>query len=67
MLSNKEKREMLKDAKSTSRRDDFKFAASCYFKAISFDDYLGFLNDVQKIFAPFKISHEITAVKLNKL
>ena len=67
MLSDKEKEEMLKDSKSKSRRDNFRFAKEKNFTNISFDDYLVFLNNVQKIFAPFEISRRITVTRLNKI
>ena len=33
----------------------------------SLDDYLKFLNDLQKIFGPFPVSDKITKTELNKL
>ncbi len=66
MLSDEEKKEMLEDAKSISRRDDFRRARRDN-DPPSFDDYLIFLNDLQKIFGLFSVSKKITRTKLNKL
>ena len=67
MLSNEEKREMLDDAKSALRRDNFRAANKIDKRPFSFDDFLLFLENIQKIFPPFKISRHITHTKLNKL
>ena len=66
MLSEREKREMLEDARSKTRRDDFS-AASGKFVNISFDEYLAALDDLQKVFSPFKTPTNITPTRLNKL
>ena len=66
MLSKEEKREMLEDARSKARRDDFRLARQD-FVVISFDKYLVFLNNIQKVFSPFKISQSRALTKLNKL
>ncbi len=67
MLSEEEKREMLEDGKSQSRRDHFRFARSKDNDNLSFDGYLTFLNQVQEIFSPFEVSRSITLTKLNIL
>ena len=67
MLSNEEKREMLEDAKSKERRQDFRFAKNKEYPFFSLDEYLLFLNDIQKIFGAFKVSNCPTITKLNKL
>ena len=66
MLSKEEKKEMLEDANDMSRRDSFRFSRKNP-SNISFDEYLNFLNDVQKIILPFTSSRKITQTKLNKL
>ena len=66
MLSKEERREMLEDSLSKSRRDDFRLARQDS-KAISFDSYLAFLNNIQKIFTPFSVSCNKVLTKLNKL
>ena len=67
MLSNQEKKEMLEDAKSITRRDDFRAARASSVKISSLDGYFRFLKDVQNVFSPFKISTHPTITKLNKL
>lgn len=67
MLSNEEKKEMLQDAKNKARREHFRFAKEKSLGIDSFDDYILFLNGVQKIFAPFKVSTSPTPSKFNKL
>ena len=66
MLSDREKKEMLIDAGSSRRRGSFDHSRSMKY-AVSIDDYISFLDDVQKIFSPFKISTYRTITKLNKL
>lgn len=69
MLSPIEKREMLEDAASESRRRNFREGrrASLEFDgnqdARSLDSYIQFLQDVQEIFGPFKISRRKTIIK----
>ncbi len=67
MLSNEEKKEMLEDAKSIKRKKDFRYAQKTGKDIISYDQYLRLLEDVQRIFGHFKISHHITVTKMNKL
>ena len=67
MLSNEEKKEMLEDAESKKRREHFRFARRKNIDVDSFDDYILFLNSIQKIFAPFKIFSYPTHTKSNKL
>lgn len=67
MLSNKEKEEMLEDAKSAERRAHFRFGRSKKQGLDSVDEYLLFLNSVQKVFAPFKIFRAPTSTMKNKL
>ena len=66
MLSDKEKKEMLEDARSARRRKDFEYNRVVKDR-ISIDEHIAFLDDVQKIFSPFKISVHHTVTKLNKL
>lgn len=67
MLSSEEKREMLEDSKSQVRRKNFGFARDKNLSFDSFDDYLSFLQSVQKVFSPFKSSRRHTITKYNKL
>lgn len=66
MLDEVEKQEMLDDGLSIKRRDDFRFANSIP-TDLSFDEYLKFLDGLQKIFGPFPVSQKITKTKFNKL
>lgn len=66
MLSEREKKEMLEDGRSKKRRDDFRFARQKK-ENISLDAYLSFLDSMQKIFGPFKVSDKPTITKYNKL
>jgi len=67
MLSPEEKREMLEDARSSRRRRDFEQGHAKRPARISMDEYLSFLDNVQKIFSPFKISRDPTIAVCNKL
>ncbi len=67
MLSDEEKEEMLEDAKNIKRQHDFRFAKKKDTIRKSFDEYLIFLNSVQKLFKPFPISSRSTPCKFNKL
>lgn len=68
MLSEEEKREMLEDARNEKRRDDFQFAKEKYpLSFYSLDEYIVFLDSIQKIFGPFKVFHKPTPTKFNKL
>lgn len=67
MLSEQEKIEMLEDAKSESRRDAFRSAEGKDKAIPSLDEYISFLDSIQKIFSPFKISLRHTRTGLNKL
>ena len=67
MLSNEEKREMLDDAKSALRRENFRAAHKIDNRSLSFDDFLLFLENIQQIFPAFKISRHITHTEFNKL
>jgi len=67
MLSNEEKKELLKDSKSKKRLRDFSIAKNKQAACKSFDDYFMFLNSVQKVFKPFSIPTKITPTALNKL
>lgn len=67
MLSKEENKEMLEDALSKSRRDDFRFASELRMNKCSIDDFLTFLNSVQEVFSSFKPSNRPVMTKLNKL
>lgn len=66
MLDEVEKQEMLEDALSIKRRDDFRFANQIPTE-LTFGEYLKFLDDLQKIFGPFPVSKKFTETKFNKL
>jgi len=66
MLSKEEKQEMLDDARSMDRRAHFR-AVKKEVKNFSFDEYITFLNSVQRIFSSFKISTRPTVTRFNKL
>ena len=68
MLTKKEKKEMLADAKDTSRRDDFRTSkAKTSNISVSLDNYIKFLNDIQAIYGPFKFSKNPIPSHNNKL
>lgn len=67
MLSEEEKREMLEDAMSEKRRQAFRSSRGREPVSYSIDEYISFLDSVQKIFGPFKISGKPTIAKFNKL
>ena len=67
MLSEEEKMEMLADANNESRRDSFRFSRKNNTSVMSFDEYLTFLDDVQKALCPSKNLGGITLTELNKL
>ncbi|OGW93411.1 MAG: hypothetical protein A3I73_02605 [Omnitrophica bacterium RIFCSPLOWO2_02_FULL_45_16] len=67
MLDKEEKKEMLMDAKSIRRRKFFQLGMEKKTAKISFDEYLSFLDSIQKIFSPFKTSTGPTLAKFNKL
>ena len=67
-LSEVEKRELLEDAKSIERRDAFrKIRGMNYRGSRSLDDYIKFLDGIQKVFGPFPLKRKITITKFNKL
>jgi hypothetical protein len=67
MLSPEEKSEMLEDAKSRSRRLAFDAGQKIRARSMSLDEYISFLDSVQKMFTPFKISTQPTIANINKL
>jgi len=67
MLNEKEKKEIIKDAESKSRREHFRIVKRRKKENSSLDEYLSFLQDIQKIFKPFKVSNYLTSTRLNKL
>ena len=58
---------MLGDAKSKRRMESFHLGMKKKTAKISFDEYLSFLDSVQKIFSHFKTSTNPTLAKFNKL
>lgn len=67
MLSREEKKEMLEDAKSKRRRELFRVGRKQDKPIASMDEYISFLDAVQKIFSPFKSSSRPTPTAHNKL
>jgi len=67
MLSKQEKKEMLEDAKSEIRRQHFQAGRRVKAEGVSLDEYLNFLEQVQKIFGPFPLSKKKTISTFNKL
>lgn len=67
MLSREEKEEMLKDAKNHVRKRHFRTRVEKHASVDSFDEYISFLNGIQKIFSPFTNHNRPTETKLNKL
>ena len=67
MLSDKQKEEMLKDSESALRREYFRAADKRENKILSIDEYLSFLEEVQRVFKPFEISGRLTVTKHNRL
>ena len=67
MLSEREKKEILEDAQNKSRRQNFRFAKEKHTAAISFEEYLVFLDNLQQIFSPFVVSQHKTITRFNKL
>jgi len=67
MLSKEERRELLEDGKSASRRADFRLARASFSKTDSIDEYFRFLQSMQDMFTAFEISTHPTITKLNKL
>jgi hypothetical protein len=67
MLSKREKSEMLEDAKSNARRKNFRFVREKMGHSISFEEYMRFLNEIQKAFAPLGPIKDITITKFNRL
>ena len=67
MLSRQEKEEMLADARDTKRRDDFRRCRRLNSRPLSFEEYLKFLNDIQRLFAPFALCRRPMITVKNKL
>lgn len=65
MLSEDEKKEMLEDAASRLRCKHFR--ATKIKQNLSFDDYLVFLDNIQKFFSQFPVSYKITHTEFNRL
>jgi len=73
MLAPREKREMREDGASISRRRHFRtgkfenMRLERSRKARSLDSYMQFLQDIQKVFGPFKISRRKTIITTARL
>ncbi len=67
MLSKEEKLELVEDARDGARRQHFQAAKKSKGAPESFDDYILFLNSVQKIFSPFVANRLPTQTKRNLL
>jgi hypothetical protein len=66
MLSDQEKIEIIEDARDDSRRQNFRSTKGSG-DTILFDDYLVFLDSMQRIFSPFIISRHKTITRFNRL
>ena len=66
MLTPEEKKEMLEDGLSAARRASFRVGRRFHNK-ITFDEYLVFLNDMQRCFRKIQPSNNATITELNKL
>ena len=69
MLSRQDKKEMLADGVSSTRKVAFRKVEEMFNLTPTrcLDDYLDFLTDIQKIFSPFVPSTKKTITKFNKL
>jgi len=67
MLSKEEKEGMIRDAKSSARKQHFRITIERHAQVDSFDEYISFLNSVQKIFSPLPDCNRPTETKFNKL
>ena len=68
MLSEDEKREMLEDAQNPLRKEMFARSRDINVKSgHSLDEYIRFLNGIQKVFGSFKIRREKSVTGNNKL
>ena len=69
MLSPTERKEILQDGLNPKRREEFRKTQKFLElkPSRSFDEYIRFLMDVQKIFKPFIPSRKKTETRLNKL
>lgn len=67
MLSRQEKKEMLADARNSKRRDDFRRCRRLKSRPLSFEEYLKFLNDVQRLFSPFPLRRRPMISDKNKM
>ncbi len=68
MLSEREKKEFVKDGSSLKRRNDFSMAKlKAQHIPSSLDEYIRFLNEMQQIFGPFACSKKKTVTTFNKL
>lgn len=66
MLSQKQRKEFIKDSRNLRRRQDFAKVRSHLEGAVSLDAYIHFLMGIQRI-SPFRISRRKTVTVLNKL
>ena len=68
MLTKKEKKEMLHDSRKINRKYDFRKSKNISVnKYVSLDSYIQFVDDIQQINGPFKISKAPTREHNNKL
>lgn len=67
MLSEKHKKEMLADARSKERAEAFRRGREQDSRRVSLDEYMMFLESVQKVFGPFPVSGKPTETGRNRL
>ena len=67
MLTKEEKEELLLDGRSAKRRDEFSRAREALKAGRPLDEYVSFLDAVQKVFRPPEVSRKETSAKLNRL
>jgi hypothetical protein len=67
-MNERDKREFVEDGLSPKRKEHFE-AASLKIRPslMSLDEYIHFLDDLQRVFPPLPVSREKTVTKFNKL
>ncbi len=67
MLTEIEKKEIKIDAESKKRREDFQKGKSFSLSPRSFDEYIKFLDSLQKIYPSPDVAPDKTITRFNKL
>ncbi len=67
MLSEEEKKEMLEDACSLKRREDFRRIKAIKTPPESFDEFLKYLAGAQRVFGDFPVSRRQVITQGNKI